>query len=262
MCGHAVVSPRAVQTAAFDRLVIAMASHTPELFGRVRDVNRQLASLGVPDEKILLCASDGNGADSAFRPDPRAQFVRDLAVSFDHFGVSGAAAECGVCFGNFAARISKAFQNRKLYLLDTFDGFQDIDLRLESPEVADSLRIGGALMRDIPTDMVMMKMTDRANVKIIKGRIPETFDDVDERNFAFVNIDVDMYAPTIACLRFFGDRLTKGGVMLVHDYFCYNGFYGGVVKAVREFVKESGFSAVPIGDGYSIALTAAAKDER
>ena len=48
-----------------------------------------------------------------------------------------------------------------------------------------------------------------------------------------VNIDADLYAPSIEALQFFYPRLANGGAILVHDY---NHTWNGVPKAVDEFI--------------------------
>jgi hypothetical protein len=90
---------------------------------------------------------------------------------------------------------------------------------------------------------------DRCVIK--KGFFPETAAGVEDR-FCFVNLDFDLYDPILAGLEFFYPRMTEGGVILVHDYF--NPFYKGVKVAIDGFRKSSGARALPIGDGFSIAL--------
>ena len=46
--------------------------------------------------------------------------------------------------------------------------------------------------------------------------------------------------------------MVKGGVILVHDFF--NNNYTGVRAAVNQFLAKTSASAVPIGDGVSIAI--------
>ena len=49
--------------------------------------------------------------------------------------------------------------------------------------------------------------------------------------YAFVSIDADLYAPTAAALPLFWDRLSPGGVIMVHDYNSTQ--FPGVGKAVN-----------------------------
>ena len=78
------------------------------------------------------------------------------------------------------------------------------------------------------------------------GVFPGTFSDCREETFAFVSVDADLYAPTAAALPLFWDRLSPGGVLLVHDV---NGTqFVGAGRAVREFCREKGLLPMPVCD--------------
>jgi len=159
----------------------------------------------------------------------------------DH-NVEGAVAELGVYRGNFAKVINKAFPERKLYLFDTFEGFDSNELKGDK-EMGFSTE--DFAFTDTNVEIVMKKMTFPENIIVKKGFFPETAKDVDER-FAFVSIDVDLYDPILAGLKFFYERLNDGGYIFVHDYQCSH--YLGVKVAVHEFCKENNIPFVPISD--------------
>lgn len=101
--------------------------------------------------------------------------------------------------------------------------------------------------------MLMNKMTYPDNIEIRKGYFPETAEGVMD-DFAFVNLDMDLYLPMLAGLRFFWDKMVKGGCILLHDYF--HPSLPGVKKAVFDFESERNIylNKMTIGDGSSIAL--------
>jgi O-methyltransferase len=53
------------------------------------------------------------------------------ALEIKKRGITGAVAELGVFRGDFAARINSVFPERKLYLFDTFAGFDERDIARE-----------------------------------------------------------------------------------------------------------------------------------
>ena len=88
-----------------------------------------------------------------------------------------------------------------------------------------------------------------------KGYFPETAKGIEDR-FVFVNLDMDLYQPTLSGLYYFCDKMVSGGVILVHDYFAEN--FKGPQQAVEEFLADKkgiGLGAYPIGDGISILIT-------
>lgn len=103
----------------------------------------------------------------------------------------------------------------------------------------------------------MRKMSNPEMVQIRKGFFPETAKNIDEQ-FAFVNLDFDLYAPTLAGLEFFWPRMSNGGVILVHDYFSFGVYeeysFGKVKTAVEEFSNSMSVPYIPIGDKLSIAF--------
>ena len=59
----------------------------------------------------------------------RASSLELVAREIDGNAVPGAVAELGVYRGEFARLINRAFPRRKLYLFDTFEGFDESDLK-------------------------------------------------------------------------------------------------------------------------------------
>lgn len=56
----------------------------------------------------------------------------------------------------------------------------------------------------------LSKMPNRENIIVKIGRFPETAKGIED-TFAFVNLDMDLYEPTIGGLRFFYPRMAEGG---------------------------------------------------
>lgn len=104
-------------------------------------------------------------------------------------------------------------------------------------------------------DIVLNKMPYKDKVKIFKGYFPETVtDEVLNQKYIFVNLDMDLYKPTLEGLRIFWDRMVDGGVILIHDYF--SEAFPNVRQAIHDFENEinTKIHKIPIGDKLSIAL--------
>ena len=61
-------------------------------------------------------------------------------------------------------------------------------------------------------------------------------------------MDADLYMPTKAGLEFFFPRMSKGGIILIHDY---NSDWPGLMRAVDEFVSANEVSLLPVPDADS-----------
>jgi O-methyltransferase len=97
-----------------------------------------------------------------------------------------------------------------LFLFDTFAGFPAEDRELENLE--------DERFQDTSVGLVERALRERPGVVIRKGRFPETIGGLEDRRFAFVLLDLDVYRPTLAGLEFFYPRMNRGGYLFVHDF--------------------------------------------
>jgi O-methyltransferase len=99
-----------------------------------------------------------------------------------------------------------------MHLFDTFTGFAEAEHgELATPE--DRQRF-----RDTSAEFVRNRLAHRGGVDIHPGFVPDTLAAVADRTFAFVLLDLDLHAPTLASLEFFYPRLAPGAFLFVHDY--------------------------------------------
>jgi O-methyltransferase len=171
----------------------------------------------------------------------RHETLRLVAAELILKNVPGCIAELGVYKGDFAKRIHNFFPERKLYLFDTFDGFDKRDVKIET-EKGFSATENDFMQSNI--ELVLKKMKKRENCIVKKGWFPETARDVDEK-FAFVSIDADLFEPIYQGLKYFYPRLEKGGYIFVHDY---NGKLYGAKEAVQKYSDEFHIPYVPLSD--------------
>ena len=140
----------------------------------------------------------------------RASYLYDCAL--EALKVEGEFWECGVYRGGSALLIRSVIEgtDRVFRLFDTFKGFVVI-----SPEDGTHPTIG------LLSGGGVAEITERVNYEhlfIREGVIPETFEGLEGTKIAFVNLDVDLYVPTLTALQFILPRMVKGGVIVIDDY--------------------------------------------
>jgi len=162
--------------------------------------------------------------------------------------LSGSVAEVGVFKGEFAKYINQLFPNKKLFLFDTFSGFDNKDIVVEKQN---NFSDGNQDFSDTSANLVLQKMKFRQNCIIKKGYFPETAVDVDEE-FCFVSLDPDLYKPIIDGLDYFYPRLVKGGYIFIHDF--NNDMYSGAKRAVLEFCSKYDIPYVPLPDTWGTVV--------
>lgn len=133
-------------------------------------------------------------------------------------------AECGVYRGGSAMLMIEASSKRKtIHLFDTFRGIPE-----EQREEGD--HVSGRFSASV--DMVRKNLIQyRSKCEFHEGLVPGTLHEVSHIAFCLVHLDMDIYAPTIAALKFFWRRMVPGGVILLDDYRALK----GINKAIKEF---------------------------
>ena len=139
--------------------------------------------------------------------------------------IDGDLCEVGVYQGA-TAMIMREESDKKIYLLDTFEGF---------PEIHKS-EVGHFEVGQCATDESTVTNTfkDDPNTEIIKGVFPDTAKFLKGKKFSFVHLDTDIYIPTKAGLEFFYPLMERDGIIVVHDY----PIHPGVKLAVDEWKKD------------------------
>lgn len=156
--------------------------------------------------------------------------------------IEGAFAELGVYKGETAQMMHEMDTSRNLHLFDTFEGFNKQDLEVEN---SNDKKYNISNFSDTNVESVKKFIDGNDNILFHKGYFPETTKDLKEEKYAFVHLDADLYQPTIAALNYFYPKLSKGGVMIIHDY---NHTWEGLKKAVDEFVLTIPENIIEIPD--------------
>lgn len=94
-------------------------------------------------------------------------------------------------------------------MFDTFEGFTEADADSEKRRGYTKNNQAG-YFSDTSVKQVLDKMVYPDNCIIKKGFFPDTAEGIQEE-FAFVNIDADLYEPILSGLEWFYPRMARGG---------------------------------------------------
>ncbi len=128
--------------------------------------------------------------------------------------IDGDTAECGVWKGAASHLIMQrsAGSQRLHHMFDSWEG-------ISQPGKHD-----GAFFREkgkghfaIAEEVARKNLSEFAHGRFYRGWIPARFDEVADRRFCLVYLDVDLYDPTRAALEFFHPRVNQGGLMICDD---------------------------------------------
>jgi hypothetical protein len=233
--GKKIVNPNELVNMEFDFI------HVASMCG-LAAITEQLVGLGIPRYKM-------KNEMALVQTKSRVLFLENFAKIVYERDIAGEVAEAGVYKGDFSREINRCFPDRKLYLFDTFEGFTETDISEEK----EASHTTADYLKDTSVELVISKMPVKDKCIVKKGFFPDTAVDVDEK-FAFVSLDMDLYKPTLEGLRYFYPKMSRGGIIAIHDFF--SDAYPNIKQSVYEYEEEIGnrLCLVPVGDDISIAI--------
>ena len=189
-----------------------------------------------------FCWNDDTG------PKIRRMYPRLRNILHSIKGIKGEWAECGTFKGSmallmaeYASRYNLLDHNSNIHLFDFFEGLAKPSIEDEGTNMIEGDYTG-------TLDEVKANLASYDFIKYYKGWIPDRFNEVEDKLFSFVHIDLDFYEPIRDSLNFLFKNVW--GVILLDDYACYE--TPGALKALEESVEERDIeiSRLPFGHGY------------
>jgi len=160
--------------------------------------------------------------------------------------IAGDLAEVGVFRGGTAKLLAKtsAPSGKTVHLFVTFAGMPSVDANIDLHHAGD--------FANTSIEAVQAYLHDCGNVRLYQGIFPTTAQPVEQRSFALVHIDVDIYTSVLSCCEFFYPRMQRGGIMVFDDY----GFWScpGAKKAVDEFFADKPEALIYLPTGQCLAI--------
>lgn len=149
---------------------------------------------------------------------------------------------------------STGFQET-FHIFDSFQGlskYDDIDIPEGNVQDLEKKQTQFACSLEI----VQSNLKDFNFIEYHQGWIPDRFNDVLDKKFSFVHIDVDLYQPIHDSIQYFYPKLVKGGVMVFDDYGYVQ--FPGAKKAVDQCLSDFQnpfFVALPSGQAFLVKKT-------
>ncbi len=193
---------------------------------------------------------------NAFKKNCHNQQERSLAVRLNTLtwaadqalAIDGDFVECGVfrgfCMGVVTDYVDFANVDKQLYLYDTYEGIPaDYDTENHDSKLFRQGDVYGG---------VVERFAAYPNVHVIKGTVPDSFEQACPEKISFLHIDMNSSKSEIAALEVLFDRVTPGGFIIFDDY----GWTGYRAQMVAEdaWMAERGHKILelPSGQGFLI----------
>jgi O-methyltransferase len=173
---------------------------------------------------------------------PRPAFLGNLRLVRQHTPPEGAVVECGVWRGGMSAAVAQLLgPERDYYLFDSFEGLppaKEIDGRnalawqnnTTAPTYHDNCRA------EIDYAKRAMALAGANRAHIVKGWFSETLPVFPSGiQIAVLRLDGDWYESTMACLDNLFASVVEGGLVIVDDYYTWD----GCARAVHDFLSKT-----------------------
>ncbi|MDJ1482393.1 TylF/MycF/NovP-related O-methyltransferase [Cytophagaceae bacterium YF14B1] len=171
---------------------------------------------------------------------PEKEFLDNLELCYSYRNIPGAIVECGVWRGGMIAAIAETVgKDRTYYLFDSFEGLPEVkeidgkaaqkwQANKESPGYYDNCK---AEEEYAEKAMTLAQVNKK---HLVKGWFSNTLSTypADEK-IAILRLDGDWYESTMDCLTNLFDKVVPGGVILIDDYYMWD----GCSRAVHDFLS-------------------------
>ena len=102
-------------------------------------------------------------------------------------------------------------------------------------------------------ERVQEKFIDYPQVEIIKGFIPDCFEDNCPEKIAYLHIDLNQAPAEIAALEHLFDRVVPGGIIILDDYE-WSGIYRPQKLAEDEWFEQRNYKVMPLPTGQGLVF--------
>jgi len=159
--------------------------------------------------------------------------------------IPGAIVECGVFKGSSLVRFAMfrdLFGNHFAKKIIGFDVFGKFPKSKYVHDKKDRKKfIAAAGDESISTSQLMKILKNKEinkNVELVKGDITKTVPKYlkkhPELRISLLNLDTDIYEPSVTILEYLYPRIVKGGILLLDDF----GFFSGETQAIEEYFRK------------------------
>ena len=183
---------------------------------------------------------------------PKSRIAKQIAhweIYKKTINVPGDIVEVGVFKGLSLLRwatfrdISESSESRKIIGFDNFGSFPIYDdiSKADKSFVKDFNNEAGDGL-EIEEIKKILQNKDFSNYELIKGEVSQTIPNYLNENphlrISLLHLDVDIYKPTIIALKYFWERLSRNGILIIDDYNAVE----GATSAIDNFLKDEGIS--------------------
>jgi len=172
------------------------------------------------------------------------KFIAQLELFKKSIKVQGDIIEFGVYKGNSLIRLMSFNEiynktKKKVFAFDVFNKFPLGANKKDEKQRKNFIKDAGENSISIINLNNILRKKKFKNYRLIKGNVFKTLPRFLKKNrnlkISFINLDLDLYEPSLYVLEMFYPKLKKNGIIMLDNY----GDFFGETKAVKEFCKRT-----------------------
>lgn len=174
---------------------------------------------------------------------------REFQTILDHYDnilkIPGDIVECGCWRGGFSIFLSTLFANKKIWVCDSFAGFQPLDHATYEyagerhiPSMTHNM-IGpmSISLEEVQNYFIEYNLLDKNKqndrIQFIKGFVKDSLPTSGIENISLLRIDVDAFSATLEVLELLYDKVSVGGFIVFDDSALRES-----LDAIKAFIKQ------------------------
>jgi len=155
--------------------------------------------------------------------------------------VEGDIVECGCWRGGFSIFLSYIFQDKNIWVCDSFEGFQPLEIakhqyskERHTPQFTHNVVGPLAIsLEEVKFHFKNYGLGDQDRIKFVKGFVKDSLPNSGIEKVALLRIDVDAYSATLETLEELYDKVQPGGYIIFDDSCLYE-----TLDAIKTFFKQ------------------------
>jgi hypothetical protein len=155
--------------------------------------------------------------------------------------INGDIVECGCWRGGFSIFLSYVFQDKNIWVSDSFQGFQPLKeakypygKERHTPQFTHNAVGPLAIsLEEVKSHFEHYGLKDQDRIKFLKGFVKDTLPTSGIEKIALLRVDVDAYSATLEVLEELYDKVQPGGYIIFDDSCLYE-----TLDAIKYFFKE------------------------
>jgi len=169
----------------------------------------------------------------------------EFKTIFKHYSkianIEGDIVECGVWRGGFSIFLSYIFQDKNIWVCDSYEGFQPLDnakyqydKERHTPYFTHNAVGPLAIsLEEVKSHFKTYGLGEETRIKFLKGFVKDTLPTSGIEKIALLRIDVDAYSATLETLEELYDKVQPGGYIIFDDSCLYE-----TLDAIKTFFKQ------------------------